>query len=98
VSLSSPTEHHELLAERLFDVAAARHEDAVRQVFRERLPRALRWAVDHPRVLRVAYRLRPAWSPPITYGFDGFGGAVVVAVGARDGTFVIVDSSLVGSA
>jgi hypothetical protein len=68
---------------------AAQREAVLREVVRERLPKPLRWACDHPRVLRVLYRLRPALRPTITYGFDGGNGVAVTTT--EDGTFVIVE-------
>lgn len=66
---------------------AERREDTLREVVRERLPRPLRWASDHPRVLRVLYRLRPAWRPTIVYGHDL--GITVGSVKREDGTTAV---------
>lgn len=80
---------NELFNRAMLDLAR-RREDAVREVAREYLPRVLRWAVDHPRVLRVLYRMRRSWSPRVVYGFDlGIGVAVTVR---KDGTMIVTET------
>lgn len=72
--------------------AAASREDVLREVARDELPRRLRRLVDHPRMLRIAYRLRPRWRPTIVVGYD-FGCdrfTFVETVRRSDGTMVVL--------
>lgn len=68
---------------------AEQREAALRDAARERLPRPLRWAVDHPRALRVIYRLRPGWKPVVVIGADG--GMLSIVVQRLDGTVHIFE-------
>lgn len=68
---------------------AAQREDALREVAREYLPRPLRWAVDHPRVLRVLYRVRRHWRPRVVTGTDGE--LTVGMVEGKDGTMYVTE-------
>lgn len=49
---------------------AERVEAMVRDTARAGLPRGLRWLADRPRLLAVAYRVRPSWRPTVVCGFD----------------------------
>ena len=71
-------------------LTAADVEDFLREVARDELPRALRWLVEHPRLLAVAYRLLPHWRPTIVYGADG--DLTVGMVRRRDGMTLVLPS------
>jgi hypothetical protein len=46
---------------------AAREEALVRAALRVRFPRTGRWLGDHPRALRLLFRLRPGLRPTLIY-------------------------------
>lgn len=69
---------------------ARQREDALREAAREYLPRPLRWAVNHPRILRVLYRLRRSWAPRIVYGFDL--GTGVAVTQRKDGSVIVTET------
>lgn len=80
------------LVNRLSATRAANLERLARQVARTYLPRRLGWLVDHPRLLRIAYKLRPSWCPMIYYGIDG--DATAVGMRSKDGTFHLLETSM----
>lgn len=44
------------------DIADQR-EDFARRLLKQRLPKRLRWTLDHPRILGLILKLRPRWKP-----------------------------------
>lgn len=68
---------------------AEQREDVLREAAREYLPRPLRWAVDHPHVLRVLYRVRRSWRPRV-YGTDL--GVTVAMVQGEDGRMAVTET------
>lgn len=84
---------HDALAQAINRAArglARQREDALRDAAREYLPGPLRWTVDHPRILRLLYRLRRSWAPRVVYGFDlGVGVAVTLR---KDGTAIVSET------
>lgn len=71
----------------VWDLARQR-EDALRGVARSYLPRPLKWAADHPRVLRWLYRLRRSWRPVVVTGTDL--GVTVMAVRERSTDRIVI--------
>lgn len=71
--------------------AAARREQICVDVARSYLPRPLRWMVGRPRLLRIAYALRPSWRPTIYVGVDGE--FTVFSARAKDGTLMYFEGS-----
>lgn len=51
------------LQRELNTLRAQRNEVMARYYVEERLPHSLRWLAGHRRLLRVVYRLHPAWCP-----------------------------------
>lgn len=69
---------------------AGQRDDALRDAACSYLPRPLKWSVDHPRVLRVLYRLHPSWRPRVTVGVDL--GVTVVGTLSKDGRVVFTET------
>lgn len=66
--LSLAREHGQAIHRHIMRAAAAavaERERAARTVAVSHLPRRLFWLVDHPRLLRLFYRLRPSWRPMV---------------------------------
>ena len=82
------------IASKLWASLAEQREDALRKAAIERLPRGLRWAVDHPRLLRILYRIRRKWSPTVVVGVDWAdnSGTTVKMVRRKDGSVVLLAS------
>lgn len=74
---------------------AEAHEDALRDVARSYLPRALRWLVDHPRLLKAAYQLRRRWQPVVHVGADLDN--TVAMVQHKDGTLIVLNETIATS-
>jgi hypothetical protein len=71
---------------------AANREEALCTLMRRNLPRPLRWLTEHPRLLWIALRLRPAWRLTVTVGTDaGRDGLTRVEMAhCRDGTSYVL--------
>lgn len=74
---------------------ARQREDAYRELARDHLPGRVRWLADHPRLLRIAYRLRRKWQPTVYIGAD-LGVSVAIAR-QRDGTMIVLSEAFAHS-
>ena len=79
--------------QRLMEAVAERRVRAVRAIVEDHLPRRLHWLIDRPRLLAIAYRIRPRWRPhvelyPMTIDVSTAGDTTIVsaAQALRDAT------------
>lgn len=73
---------------RASEIHAAQQERLAERVAQSWLPRPLRRLVDHPRLLRVAYFIRPRWRPVIRVGHDL--NTTVYTAQMKDGTVAVL--------
>jgi hypothetical protein len=76
------------ITRRAFHDLAVQREEMARVLIESYLPRRLRRLADHPRALRLVYRIRPAWRPTVTVGADL--GVTVAVVHSADGGLSLV--------
>lgn len=70
---------------------AETREGMVRAALTRALPRRTRWLLDHPRSLKLAFKLRPSWKPLVTVGQDG--DCTVEMLHTRDGVSTVLSVS-----
>ena len=66
-------------------------EEAIRAAVERSLPTRLGWLVDHPRLLKWVFRVRPSWQPRIVMGSDL--GNTVTMVWDRTDTLTVLDET-----
>lgn len=57
-------------AESVAKAQAEAQERLARKAAATFLPRGLGWLLDHPRLLKAVYRIRPGWRPTLVVSYD----------------------------